>query len=126
MVSCITSLLAHAQQADTNLIEFENSYFYHITGKENSKLILYMHGGVSNPFFKQQQNDIEVGELHRARRKARVTCGDVDINFLEETDDFRLRTPFNLRAKVNGLTGPFLRQCLVLTTGTARKKGGIT
>ena len=68
IVICLASMRAHAQQADTNLIEFENSYFYHITGKENSKLILYMHGGVSNPFFKQHQNDIEVGELLEGNR----------------------------------------------------------
>ena len=55
--------MSFSQNTDTNIVEFENSLFFHITNKDNDKLIVYLHGGLSNPYFKENQNEVELNEL---------------------------------------------------------------
>ena len=50
---CSSILNSFAQKTDTNIVEFENNVFYHISNKNNHKLIIYLHGGVINPYFKE-------------------------------------------------------------------------
>ena len=49
-----------SQEIDTNKFVFKNSMFFKITKNNNKNLIIYLHGGVNNPYFKQNYNDIEL------------------------------------------------------------------
>ena len=52
-----------AQQVDTNLIELHGNTYFHISNNSNNKLIIYLHGGVRNPYFKEHENEIDVNYL---------------------------------------------------------------
>lgn len=43
--------LSFSQSSDTSYINFEGHQFYHIRNKTNSKVLIFLHGGVSNPKF---------------------------------------------------------------------------
>lgn len=48
LICCVKT--THAQLGVV-LVSFNGNYFYHQKGDENSKLIIFLHGGVSNPSF---------------------------------------------------------------------------
>ncbi len=64
LISCTISLHAIAQQhSDTLLDVYENNRFYCIADRSNDKLIVFLHGGVNNPNFKQSHDQITLNYL---------------------------------------------------------------
>lgn len=60
----ITSFYSNAQQASYTFKEVNTkNQFYTISDSSNHKLILFLHGGVTNPWFKQPQNQISLNFL---------------------------------------------------------------
>ena len=54
---------AMGQIMDNNIVEYKNNVFYHFTNDENDKLIIFLHGGVINPYFKQEYKNIKLSYL---------------------------------------------------------------
>jgi len=52
-----------SQEIDTNKFIFKNSMFFKITKNNNRNLIIYLHGGVNNPYFKQNNDDIKLSYI---------------------------------------------------------------
>ena len=50
----------YSQKIDTNKFVYSNSLFFKISKEGNKKLIIYLHGGVRNPYFKQNNDDIKL------------------------------------------------------------------
>ncbi len=48
---------------DTTLVEYDNSFFYYITAEQNKKLLIYLHGGVSDPYFASKNKNAELGYM---------------------------------------------------------------
>lgn len=42
----------YSQKADTLIVNFNGNKFYQITTESNNKLLIFLHGGVNNPKFK--------------------------------------------------------------------------
>lgn len=60
---CFISLNVIAQSIDTTLVEHDNNFYYHITGKNSEKLIIFLHGGVSDPYFSSDNKTVELSYL---------------------------------------------------------------
>ena len=52
-----------SQKTDTSKITFDGHTIYDISNPENKKLILFLHGGVNNPYFKQSPDQISLNYL---------------------------------------------------------------
>jgi len=50
-------------QTDSILVTFKNNKLYVISNDTNNKLIIFLHGGVSNPYFKQASDKVTVNYL---------------------------------------------------------------
>ncbi len=48
---------------DTTRIRFQGNHFIYITKNQNSKVLFFLHGGVSNPYFKANSANAEMGFL---------------------------------------------------------------
>tara|TARA_B110000261_G_scaffold153630_1_gene184424 strand:- start:784 stop:1644 length:861 start_codon:yes stop_codon:yes gene_type:complete len=57
---CCIALNGFAQTIDTNVVDFEGNRFFHLSHDSNRKLLIFLHGGVSNPYFKQAKEKIEL------------------------------------------------------------------
>ncbi len=66
ITSIIISLYSNAQaviDTDTLLNIYNNHRFYNISDSSNNKLILFLHGGLNNPYFKQPYDQITLNNL---------------------------------------------------------------
>lgn len=65
--SIIILLIACSSSAQNDLSpklkSFENNFYYELSKKDNSKLLIFLHGGVSNPYFDQAVEKIEFNYL---------------------------------------------------------------
>ena len=43
-------------QADTLMVSYENNNYFNISNSNNKKLLIYLHGGIRNPYFKKNEN----------------------------------------------------------------------
>lgn len=57
---CCMSWSVFSQTIDTNIVDFEGNRFFHLSYESNDKLLIFLHGGVSNPYFKQPKESIEL------------------------------------------------------------------
>ncbi len=55
-------------QINTNSIEFKNNHFYLLNKIGNEKLIIFLHGGVRNPYFKENNSNITLDYLFENNR----------------------------------------------------------
>lgn len=51
LVFLLLSFLAQAQFPEAKPTEFDGHYFYYIKGENNTKALVFLHGGMSNPAF---------------------------------------------------------------------------
>lgn len=64
IISCIISAHSIAQKnADTLTEVWRNIHFYNVSNVSNDKLIIFLHGGIKNPYFKQSYDQISIGYL---------------------------------------------------------------
>ena len=66
LIVCFSSTLGFVQAQNAISIAFkgfQGSHFYESIDSENSKLLIFLHGGVANPYFKQPAQNIEVDFL---------------------------------------------------------------
>jgi predicted peptidase len=57
-------MYASAQHSSDTLLDvFNNNRFYNISDSSNNKLILFLHGGLDNPYFKQSYDKISLNYL---------------------------------------------------------------
>ena len=49
--------------SDTNRVSFERNNLYYLNSKSNNKLIVFLHGGMSNPTFKKKQTSVSLSYL---------------------------------------------------------------
>lgn len=60
----LTSLYASAQQHSEPILDiYENNYFYNLSQQYNDKLIVFLHGGVNNPYFQQPSDQIALNYI---------------------------------------------------------------
>lgn len=52
-----------AQSPDTRVIHFHGHTYFHTHNEGNTKLMLFLHGGIENPFFKENVGQIELNYL---------------------------------------------------------------
>jgi hypothetical protein len=75
-------------EIDTNLFVFEGHYFYQITSMKNSKLIIFLHGGVKKPVFQNHQKIPSLKYLLEGNDQFVETCLSTGFDLLIPiTDD---------------------------------------
>jgi len=57
---CCISIQVFSQNIDTNIVDFDGNRFFHLSYENNSKLLVFLHGGVSNPYFNQAKENIKL------------------------------------------------------------------
>ena len=61
LITCLALFYAFQSFAvDTTLVSLNGNYFYHLTETKNTSAIIFMHGGVSNPYFKNNKENSEL------------------------------------------------------------------
>jgi len=55
--SLMVSSLLHSQQIDTIVVKHKETMFYHIKHHENNNILIFLHGGINNPIFKDTTHD---------------------------------------------------------------------
>ena len=55
------SLISFSQKADTSVINYNGNHFYHITSVNNSRILVFLHGGVRSSEFNDPSkiNDLD-------------------------------------------------------------------
>jgi len=63
MYKTVSNKTALGQIIDTTLVEYDNNFFYYITADQHKKLLIYLHGGVSDPYFASKNQNVELSYM---------------------------------------------------------------
>jgi len=63
MDKTVSNKAALVQKTDTALVEYDNNFFYYITAEQNKRLLIFLHGGVSDPYFASKNKGAELSYM---------------------------------------------------------------
>ena len=83
-------------QMDTLRVTFNNNNYFNISDSTNKKLIIYLHGGITNPHFKENENisleylledNVEfINKVSENRFDIILPITNDSLNWLDKTD----------------------------------------
>ena len=61
LISLFCALISTASFAiDTNRVTFQGNHLIILSSPENTKVMVFLHGGVTNPYFKEKKGKTEL------------------------------------------------------------------
>lgn len=63
------AMIGHSETIDTLITQYKGTQYFLLSNSENRNLIIFLHGGVSNPYFKENRSNIELDFLLEKNQK---------------------------------------------------------